>query len=246
VGAVSKRTAAVLAVLAGLVAGGAIGFLWHAPGRASTWDDVRTWLGFAVLVFGLPTALYQLNLQRRQLAGQQAVIEGEAERNKRRDELLDGQLRELEQRAQVAERQQAEAVEFSWQGATPLEGVVAEKPDGLIWMGVVHNESRRPIRDVVCRIQPHPAQDFDWGATIVAQLGDVAIAQSASVPVFCEPKLGDRVPLIRAGSRFGFLTPFPVADHGAARMKVRFTDDAGLHWESDPDLHLAKLASRDW
>ena len=112
-------------------------------------------------------------------------------------------------------------------------------------MSTVHNESRRPIRDVVCRIQPHPAQDFDWGATVVTQLPD-ATAQSASVPVFREPKLSDRVPLIRAGSRFGFQTPLPVADHGAAWIKVRFTDDAGLHWEIDSDLHLAKLASRDW
>jgi hypothetical protein len=27
---------------------------------------------------------------------------------------------------------------------------------------------------------------------------------------------------------------------------VRFTDDAGLHWEIDNDLHLKKLDSRDW
>ena len=29
-------------------------------------------------------------------------------------------------------------------------------------------------------------------------------------------------------------------------MMVRFTDDAGLYWEVDPDLHLAKLDSRSW
>jgi hypothetical protein len=48
------------------------------------------------VLFEFAAALFQLDLQRRQLASQQAVIEGEVERNKRRDELLDGQLRELQ------------------------------------------------------------------------------------------------------------------------------------------------------
>jgi hypothetical protein len=30
------------------------------------------------------------------------------------------------------------------------------------------------------------------------------------------------------------------------RMTARFTDDAGMHWQIDPDLHLGKLNSRDW
>jgi hypothetical protein len=54
------------------------------------------------------------------------------------------------------------------------------------------------------------------------------------------------VPLIRARSRFGFKAPIPVKDHGVARMMVRFTDDASLYWEVGPDLHLAKLDSRNW
>ena len=30
-------------------------------------------------------------------------------------------------------------------------------------------------------------------------------------------------------------------------MKVRFTDDAGLHWQIDPDLHLERPKTRnDW
>jgi hypothetical protein len=29
-------------------------------------------------------------------------------------------------------------------------------------------------------------------------------------------------------------------------MKVRFTDDAGLYWEIDPDLHLKRLDARGW
>lgn len=29
-------------------------------------------------------------------------------------------------------------------------------------------------------------------------------------------------------------------------MTARLTDDAGLDWQIDHDLHLAKLDSRDW
>jgi TRAP-type C4-dicarboxylate transport system permease small subunit len=93
----------IVAVLA-LVIGGVIGFAWHALGKPGTWDDIRTWVGFAVVVIGIVIALVQLDMQRRQLAGQQSVLEGEVERNKRRDVLLDGQLRELEQRARSLDR----------------------------------------------------------------------------------------------------------------------------------------------
>jgi hypothetical protein len=29
-------------------------------------------------------------------------------------------------------------------------------------------------------------------------------------------------------------------------MTLRFTGDAGLHWQIDHDLHLEKLDNRDW
>ena len=57
---------------------------------------------------------------------------------------------------------------------------------------------------------------------------------------------GDRVQLIRAGSKFGFQTSFHAKESGAARMMVRFTDDAGLHWEVYADLHLTRLKTRGW
>jgi len=27
---------------------------------------------------------------------------------------------------------------------------------------------------------------------------------------------------------------------------ARFTDDAGLHWQIDQDLHLERLSEREW
>ena len=69
--AVSKRTTAFAMALA-LVIGGSIGFAWPAPGHPTAWTDIRAWVGFAVVVIGVAIAL-----------------------------VLDGQLRELEQRARI-------------------------------------------------------------------------------------------------------------------------------------------------
>jgi hypothetical protein len=137
------------------------------------WGDVPAWLAVVVATGGRTIALIQLRQQGN-------VLKGEVERNKRRDELLDGQLRELQQRTEVEERKQAEAVEFSWQPAQPLAGASAETADDSVWMAVVQNDSRRPIRDVVCRIQPDPVQDFGWGAQAVAELVDVGMGSKAS------------------------------------------------------------------
>jgi hypothetical protein len=236
-----KRTVWAMTAAA-LVVGGVIGFAVHAPGRSGTWDDVQKWVTFLVIVLGLPTALYQLNLQRLQLRDQQAVIEADAERGKRRDELLDRQLLELEQRALTTERAQAEQVEFSWRASSPVD----ESMEGTIWMGVTENRSSRPIRDVVCRIQLHPAQDYDFSAQAVGELTALPMGSAANMPVFIGARLGDRVALIRGGQTFGFQSSIPVADHQLARMITRFTDDAGIHWQIDADLHLEKLASRNW
>ena len=83
--AVSKRTTAFAVALA-LVIGGAIGFAWPAPGHPTTWTDIRTWVGFAFAVIGVTIAL-----------------------------ILDGRLRELEQRA-AAERQGTPPARLSGNG----------------------------------------------------------------------------------------------------------------------------------
>lgn len=242
--AMSKRIILAVIIIVALIAGGVVGFIGHAPGRPRTWDDVQTWLTFTVVVLGLSTALYQLNLQRVQLREQQAVIKADAERSLLRDELLDRQLQELEQRALMTERAQAELVEFSWESSAPADE--SKEVPGGIWMGVVTNGSHRPIRDVVCRIQPHPAQGFEFSGVAVGRLAKFPVASNVTMPVFVSPKLGDRAALIRSSEKYGVKSEIPVTGHEVTRMIVRFTDDAGINWEIDADLHLAKLPSRDW
>jgi hypothetical protein len=228
---VSKRTALVLAAaagLCGLAASGLIGFIGHAPGRAATWADVRAWLTFAAVVVGVPAALYQLSLQRRQLASQQSVIEGEVERNKRRDELRDGQLRELQQRAELLERQQADQIKLRWAGSVDST-----------YMAIVTNESSRPIRNLACQIAA-PGRE-----------PQLAIRRGPFVPSGFEPgkhfplvSEGSCASLIRVAESYGFVFALEYG-HPDARISARFTDDGGLHWQIDHDLHLEKLSSRD-
>ena len=63
---------------------------------------------------------------------------------------------------------------------------------------------------------------------------------------FSEDADGSRVSLIRADQAYGFVFPFDIHDHRMARISARFTDDAGLRWQIDHDLHLEKLEQRDW
>jgi hypothetical protein len=56
--------------------------------------------------------------------------------------------------------------------------------------------------------------------------------------------LGPAVPAVRGGGRAGFEFSSP-RNTACDRLKVRFTDDAGLHWELDHELHLVRLDDRD-
>jgi hypothetical protein len=71
--AVSKRSAGI-AVLAALVVGVVIGIAWHEPKGMDLPDGIRTWAGFVVVIVGAGVALWQLDMQRRQLADQKDVL----------------------------------------------------------------------------------------------------------------------------------------------------------------------------
>lgn len=231
----SKRTVILVAALC-LVIGGALGFAWHAPGHPSTWTDVRTWAGFGIVIIGAAIALTQMDLQRRQLQSQQRVFEGEVERNKRRDALLDGQLRELEQRAQALERQQANAIDLR-AGSSP-----GNVPGTRIHKAEIANESSRPVRDVACRIEASP------GEGLKEPVNAVVVDKSETPGArFLNDSEASYIDLLRAGLDAEFEFPLDLRDHPEARITARFTDDAGLHWQIDHDLHLEQLADRsDW
>jgi hypothetical protein len=133
---VNKRTAAALA-LAGacLLAGAVIGFAWHAPGRASTWNDFRTWVTAVAVIAGVTVAVVQLGLNRRQLASQQDVIAADV---------------------QLRQRAQAEKVDLAWAGIWKPPPQWAHIFTGHETGSNVRvtNSSGRPIRDVICELRP--------------------------------------------------------------------------------------------
>ena len=144
------------------------------------------------------------------------------------------------------ERQQAEQIGFSWESAKQINETI----DDPIWMGVVRNDSRRPIRDVICRIQPGPGQDFDLEAQGVAEIVDVGMGSNVSAPVFLHPRLDRMVPLIRAGMQVR------VQDLGPGQRSRGCPDDGPFHRRRGPALGgrsrpapgeagLAQLVRRD-
>jgi hypothetical protein len=50
---------------------------------------------------------------------------------------------------------------------------------------------------------------------------------------------------MRASETGALLFPVGADLNRDARVTMRFTDDAGLHWQIDHDMHLEKLDNRD-
>jgi hypothetical protein len=56
-----------------------------------------------------------------------------------------------------------------------------------------------------------------------------------------------KVAMIRVNRSYGFAFGVSADDNPSAQVTIRFTDDVGLHWQLDQDLHLQKLENRnDW
>ena len=174
-----------------------------------------------VIFIGLPAALLQLNMQRIQLREQQ---------------------HELREHRLIFERQQADKVNLTrdHSDATPA----SYSAPGQVWMAVITNDSERPIRDAASRIQLIQGGPLLSGARI-GELIPMVTAQGGRV--FQDRSIENKVAVIRSSHSYGFAFSAGVDEHPAAQVTVRFTDDVGLHWQLDQDLHLKKLDNRnDW
>jgi hypothetical protein len=192
-----------------------------------------------------------LNVQSERLAGQRKINEFQAKD-------LQESLKERERLRQIAERQQANDVGFAWwpsshvlivsppvrlPGAPVRTEMVPPATSGDSVL-VIDNASRRRILRAACRVEPSEGSGLVLAAECTGQLSD---AKTESHRAFLNnPADGSTVPLIRADSRYGFLLRFDLEANPGARLAARFTDDAGLHWQIDQDLHLEPLSSRDW
>jgi hypothetical protein len=188
------------------------------------WGDFPTWLAVFVAAVGGTAALIQLRQQSN-------VLKGEVERNKRRDELIDGQLHELRERAQDRARNQAEGIKID------LEGL----PDGP-YKVKIRNLSDRPVTDVVAGIIVEPYDGGDtqtWWAFEWHTIGSRA-------------QLGGDLPERTGGSTIPVLKPEDMAQstlNGSGKnplLVARFNDDAGRRWKLDHHMHLEPAPDDGW
>jgi hypothetical protein len=178
---------------------------------------------FAFLAFGK---------QKTQLSDQQKANSNQAK-------VVTAQLNEMAQRALTFERLQADAIVVApkwWPGE--VLGL-RDRSGPNLYMAMVHNVSSRPIRNVACRLQVAATGNTLHAACVSgpSTLAGFAVGKQSEDP---------SVRLIRVKARAGFIFPYDVDRNPDAEITARFTDDAGLHWQIDPDLHLVKLGSRDW
>lgn len=207
--------------------------------------DVPTWITaiatVGLLIGAIITAIYAIKAFREQAE----ELENQRQVNELQAKDLEESLEERARLRQVAEREQADAVNFAWWPASHVL-IIGRPPAGTSAKSVlvIDNASRHRIMDAACRIEPSEGTGLTLAADHVGQL-TTGLQTEEHRAMLNQPADGGMVPLIRPGSQYGFLLSFDLEAHPGARLAARFTDDAGLHWQIDQDLHLEKLDNRD-
>jgi hypothetical protein len=238
--------------LAGFLVGLLIfGKPFHLP---PAWGDIPTWLLVLVAAIAGWIALSQLRQQ-------QEVIEEDIKRRQGRDELLDGQLRELADREEARQREQAEQVNLvPWPVKLPKPTTGAEAEARKVHDEEqrrsgscrVKNWSGRPIRRVACRLildkRVIRAGKFGRGGTFSGSgpLADEVMFFPAE-PGDVDSAAGEYLNLLAAGEISAqFTIPDDIDSYQEARYVIRFTDDAERRWELDGDMHLTPAPDQEW
>lgn len=210
-----------------------------------------------LLIGAIITAGYAIKAFRKQaeevadqaemLKIQSGQLEEQRKINALQAEDLEESLREPTRLRRITEREQADAVLFEWRPASHV--LITAGGGGLIRVAgsvlAVRNASRRRIINVTCRIEPSAGAGF---TVHTEQVGALAAAKaSAHRGMIHDFAMAETVPLMRSGRQFGFLVQLDLDAYPDVRLATRFTDDAGLHWQIDQDLHLQQLDNRgDW
>ena len=169
-------------------------------------------------------------------------------------------LKERTRHQRTAEREQAAKIGFrmtsipfpAFSQEDASEFAVA--PGETVHMAIVSNESHRPIKSVVCKAanlpetEPLIAPDYSYSAVMVGRLVNQRFGPEREPPnvSLIEEIPTSRARRIRPGEAYGFVFEIKVHRHLMDSEVARFTDDAGLNWQIDHDLHLKPLHDRDW
>ena len=217
------RWAAAGCLLAGFLLGMLVfGAPWHLP---ANWGDIPTWLLVLLAAIAAWVGFDQLRILRGQ-------VKEEADRNVRRDELLDSQLEEAKARTRSDRRKQAEGVK------------VRHKDGAADVSGFVDNESPRPITDVTCKVMSMAdgtviAVPDMRGESFVTTGTFAGAVQPRTLEIAPDEQPGERYLNLLPGRhcRFTFDGLHVDPDHIVVAW---FTDDAGFRWQLDEHLHLAE------
>jgi cell division protein FtsL len=217
----------------------------HAAAGSIWAVDVPTWITAIATLGLLIGAIITAMFAARAFSKQAEELENQREVNELQTKDLEESLKERERLRQVAQREQADAVNFAWWPASHVL-IIRHPPADTPAMSVlvVDNASRHRIMDAACRLEPSEGTGLTLAAEQVGQL-TTGLQTDGRRATLNQPADGSMVPLIRPGSQYGFLLRFDLETHPGTRLAARFTDDAGLHWQIDQDLHLQPLDNRD-
>lgn len=236
------------------------------------WGDVPTWVGAVATVTALAAAGVGAYFAYRQLAALRQQVQLQIEALKLQAEQFAADRVELERRTeqelklrQIEARRQAELVEVLVEAQTAH--LDAELLYNLTTLRV-DNASARPIRNIACRMdmKPYWLRAYAWGETSQAVVGNVILGRAPLEPLpvmrraksvtFFFPvqdERGQGVPvpthiLLNIGPDLTLAeSPRPGLELVSPPMAfiVRFTDDAGSHWELADDMSLTSIEDRD-
>lgn len=226
----------VVGTIAGFVAGL---LLFYAPWHLRpAYGDLATWLLVVVGAIGGFAALRQLGILQRQVGD-------EAERNVKRDELLDRQLAEVAARAATEQRRQAEDVEMARRSVQAFVGRGEYPATPAYVEAYVINNSRRPITGIVCKLMSRTDGGFlrdadEGGAAIDIRSGPDEPAN------WVAPRRGSvtRCDVLAPGAGWGFRFRDLVLGDDQI-VAAWFRDDAKVPWRLDEMQHLVQTADED-
>jgi hypothetical protein len=220
---------------AGVIVGFVIGLLlfyapWH---MRPAYGDLATWLLVVLGAVGGFAALRQLGILQKQ-------IKDEADRNVKRDQLLDRQLAEAEAREKSEQRRQAEDIELAHKRTKAFAGNAGSPARAAYVEAFIVNNSRRPITGIICKLMSRA----DGSVLREADTGGegVNLRSEATDPAnWVLPRWGSvtRCEVLAPGSCWAFRFDDLVLgdDHAIA---VWFTDDAKVRWRLDEMQHLVQ------
>ena len=213
--------------------------------------DVPTWLLAAFALGALIAAGLAYNAQHTALTDQRSATaelarqataladQAELQRNALADQQAVNalQARALEKELSALTRRQAEQIDVEHETYDGTQVDSLTSPSGVFWLVKLRNDSPRPVRNIACRLP--------------AEYEDAAVKAAWFEPIPTGPSFGliddEVIPLLASGETWGFVVAIPLETSlHAPGPTVRFTDDAGLHWQVTADKSIVSIDERDW